>query len=115
MSNPQHQVVDKVTTGMTHGGAVVSVLGGITWNEAAVVVGIAVSVLGLFGNWLITWYWKSRHYRLETKRLAWDRRRYDRRDSERSGQGFSAERLECDKRRHDRRESERRGQGFSDE
>lgn len=98
MSTTQHNAVDaattmigKVTTGMTHGGAAVSVLGGLTWNEAAVVVGIAVSVLGLFGNWLITWYWKSRHYRLEAERLEWDKRRHDRSESERRGQGFSDE------------------------
>lgn len=82
MNNPQQHVAEaattmagKVTLGMTHGGAAVSIAGGLTWNELAIAVGIAVSVLGLLGNWLIAWYWKSRHYRLEAERHEWDRRK----------------------------------------
>lgn len=95
MNSPQQHVADaatsiagKVTLGMTHGGAAVGVVGGLAWNELAVAVGIAVSVLGLFGNWLITWYWKARHYRLEAERLEWDQRRHERREAERRGFDF---------------------------
>lgn len=59
----------KATAGMTHGGATLTIFGGLTLNELAVVVGIVVSVAGLIGNWVITWHWKRAHYQLERERM----------------------------------------------
>lgn len=81
-SHAMQQVADgagstamKVTAAMTQGGAGVAVVGGLTLSELAIVVGIAVSVLGLLGNWVIAWYWKAKRHELEVQRLEWDRRR----------------------------------------
>jgi len=97
MNTPQQSVAEaaastlgwKITIGMTHGGAAVSVVGGLTLNELAMAVGIAVSVVGLVGNLAITWHWKARHYRLEKDRLEWDQRRRDRWDAERHAKEFA--------------------------
>jgi hypothetical protein len=78
----------KLTAAMTHGGAAVSVAGGLTLNEWAIVVGIAVSIVGLIGNMLITWHWKRQHHNLERERHEWDKRRHERREGERRGRSF---------------------------
>lgn len=78
----------KATSGMTHGGAAVAVVGGMTLNEIAIVVGIVVSVLGLFGNWCINWYWKQQEHRLARERHEWDRRqRFDCVECDKDNQG----------------------------
>ncbi len=67
----------KVTTAMTQGGAGVAIIGGLTFNEMAIVVGIVVSVLSMAGNWAINWYWQSREHRLKVERFEWERRARD--------------------------------------
>ncbi|NML24343.1 phage holin family protein [Zoogloea dura] len=76
-----HQVTDgtlaageRVTTFMTQGGAAVTIIGGLTVQEWAMAIGVFVSIIGLLGNWAISWYWKSKHYQLELERAEWDRR-----------------------------------------
>lgn len=64
----------KVTTAMTQGGAGVAIIGGLTFNELAIAVGIAVSVLSMLGNWAINWYWRSQEHRLKVERFEWDRK-----------------------------------------
>lgn len=97
MNTPQQQVAEaaastlggKITFGMTQGGAALSVIGGLTLNEWAAAVGMVVAVAGLVGNFIITNYWKRKHYRLERERLEWDQRRHERRQHERRGEEFS--------------------------
>ncbi len=59
----------KITMGMTQGGAATMMLGGLTLNEAAIIAGVVISVVGLAANILISWYWQAKRYRLEEARL----------------------------------------------
>lgn len=54
----------KTTAAMTHGGAMTTILGGLTLQEWAIIGGFGVSVLGLIGGWVISWYWKSKEHAL---------------------------------------------------
>lgn len=99
MNSPQQQVAEaaantlggKITFAMTQGGGLMAVIGGFSMNDLAAAIGSIVCVVGLFGNFTITWYWKRKHYRLEQERLEWDQRRHERREAERRGQDFCDE------------------------
>lgn len=65
----------KVTTTMTHGGAVAAIYGGWTLQEWAIIGGFAVSVVGLLGGWVIQWYWKAKDHALKREQIEFDRRR----------------------------------------
>ncbi|MDX9742094.1 MAG: HP1 family phage holin [Gammaproteobacteria bacterium] len=64
----------KITMGMTQGGAATMMLGGLTLNEAAIIAGVVISVVGLAANILISWYWQAKRYRLEEARLKREQR-----------------------------------------
>lgn len=67
----------KTTATLTHGGAAAAMWGGYTANEVAMAIGIAASLIGLVGNLVINWYWKSKAYQLKVDRLEHDRRQCD--------------------------------------
>lgn len=60
--------MERTTQAMTYGGAATSVFSGITLNDVGVIVGIAVAVVGLFGNWAIQIYFKREELKLAKAR-----------------------------------------------
>lgn len=67
----------KITSAMTQGGAAATIFAGLSAQDAAIVVGMAVSIIGLAGNLAINWYWKARQFHFFREKAEWDRRRFD--------------------------------------
>lgn len=65
----QEQVVLGVTTKLTAGGAVTSVVSGLTLNDWGVIIGIGIGVIGLVSNLGLNYWFKHQHLKILKEEL----------------------------------------------